>query len=184
MSDKGSCDIAVVVGYHEATPESDVAVAAGLGRRFAVVFDAFGGDVAGPPPGPFVCRLLELIGKTIYYTRLEIAVEDEELGELKYDSFDGFRRYTEERGVDEVGEAEWEMPHTLDFFVGERLECRAEIELWCCVGGPPPYSDSYTLSFYTRRILTREFLPACERACREFGGEVTKVYEASPEPRP
>lgn len=47
------------------------------------------------------------------------------------------------------GPEEREFPHRLRFEGGGEVLMREETEFWNLVGGPPPYSDSVTLSFFT-----------------------------------
>jgi len=63
-----------------------------------------------------------------------------------------------------------------------RTVCIAETEFWAYCGGPPPYSDSYTVSFYTRKDLGAVFKKICHDIVRQSGGKISAEYLASPHP--
>lgn len=59
----------------------------------------------------------------------------------------GFRSSVE---IDSNENRSDEVPLRVVFAVDGRLQCIMLPELWCSVGGPFPYSDSYAFSFFTR----------------------------------
>ena len=64
-----------------------------------------------------------------------------------------------------------------------RTECYARLDFWVFVGGPQPYSDSYTLSFFTRRHMAVELQKACVEACSSVGIAVAPAFLGRHSPR-
>ncbi len=67
-------------------------------------------------------------------------------------------------------------PERIELRCADRLVCSVESEFWHRVGGPSPYHDSVTLSFYSRE-LTPELVAVTAHAAAEacgarFEGEV------------
>ena len=63
-----------------------------------------------------------------------------------------------------------------------RVVCVEETEFWVMCGGPEPYHDSYTLSFYTREEVSQRLEVACSAACEQLTVVVKDVTRASPHP--
>lgn len=60
----------------------------------------------------------------------------------------------------------------------ENLLCLVETEFWTRVGGPEPYHDSYTVSFYTRASHAAQFTQICRSVCTELGATISSMEVA------
>lgn len=63
------------------------------------------------------------------------------------------------------------MPPPLIFgYRGDQIELAMETEYWCNSGGPMPYHDSFTYSFYTRHSISAKILEALATSNAERWG--------------
>jgi hypothetical protein len=60
-------------------------------------------------------------------------------------------------------------PDRIEFRLSDTAVCIIESEFWNQVGGPAPYHDSVTLSFYTNRLSADMVLGAARAAAQECG---------------
>jgi hypothetical protein len=164
--------ITIVNGYHALTPVARTAVDAMLGNRFAVIFhtDRPGMDVMYFDSTLF-CNVLEAIASEVDYDDLRIDLD----GSATLVSLDELRvKLQDDR-------EESEPPRRIEFLKGNHLSCVEETEFWNLVGGPQPYSDSYTASFYTSTDMSTEFTRACQQTC---GTADVTIVEAARSPLP
>jgi hypothetical protein len=59
---------------------------------------------------------------------------------------------------------------------GGAIGAIVQTEWWSSVGGPSPYHDSYTISFYTANDHSSEFRQAIEDLCLAAGASITGFY--------
>lgn len=171
----------LVLGYHPDTPVPQDVRSARLGSRFAIVFDPYFAD-GGRPQLDLLCALLDAVASSFFWTGLQIELRPESIeyaSGVTVQSIRGFRQH-----ANKAGEEDWEPPPRIRFSNGQDIVCLEESEFWNECGGPFPYSDSYTMSFYTRRVMAKEFQAACERVCDQLGAEITATIEADLIPPP
>jgi hypothetical protein len=149
--------ITLVNGYHAQTPVPNSAMAANLGYRFAVVFHTDREDVDCMCfDAMLFCDVVQQMSAQIAHDELHINAND--AAALK--SLDELRAtYTNMREEDR------QPPRRIQFLKSGRLSCIEDTEFWVTCGGPQPYSDSYTASFYTRADMSATFSTACHGAC-------------------
>lgn len=92
----------------------------------------------------------------------------------------GFRSSIEiERDDDENDD----VPLRVAFAAEGRLRCIMLAEFWCNVGGPFPYSDSYTFSFFTRSDLDDSAVMASLLKVMDSHKEITVRQVVTEAPR-
>lgn len=163
---------AIVVGYHDCSYPPPQAYDAGLTTRFAVVFDNYRRDTADMTFDiELFNRILEAICQAIPHDSLTI-----EMGEgQRFSSIGDWSAWYSAQSEDER-----DVPAKIYLFHGGRLAAHAEMEQWALVGGPVPYHDSYTLSFYTAESRAEEFEAICNSISKEIcATNVTVHREAS-----
>ncbi len=173
VTDRTLC---LVSGYHAASfPPAD-AFESGLRHRFAVVLDTYRRGRADMyfDTGLFlylVPKLCQVIGYDC------VAIRMFEGG--PFHSFDDLvRQYAN------LEELEQEPPARIDLHRSGQLVGVVETELWTMVGGPSPYHDSYTLSFYTDRDRSPELRRVSETACSEVGAVITGYHKGQESKEP
>lgn len=149
--------ITIVKGYHRHTPVPDRAAAAGMKHRFAVVFHTGREDVDYMFfDAMLFCDVVERLSSHVVHDEMRIEIDGvttlKEWNELR-------AKYLE------LGPEDRDPPRRIEYFESGQLSCIEETEFWVTCGGPPPYSDSYTASFFTRDDRTSEFARACGNAC-------------------
>jgi hypothetical protein len=161
---------AVVLGYHECSYPPPRAYDAGLTKRFAVIFDTNRRDRGY---AYFDADLFTGVLKAICQAIPHDSVKIEMVAGRDIHSFhelsDWYLTQTED---------DRDPPIRIILFRGSPLAAYAETESWAESGGPSPYHDSYTLSFYTREDRTDEFRCICERISKELEATITGVHEA------
>lgn len=155
-------EITLVAGHHAITPVPKSALAAGLGRRFAVVFHTYGGVVSIE----FFKDIQREIGRAIDHDALVI-----EVGEST--TFESWQEL--EAFYAQADEDDRDPPARVRFERRGQLVGVMETEFWMYCGGPPPYSDSYTAAFYTAGDREVAFERACQGACQV--GSDRKIVE-------
>lgn len=169
--------LAIVAGYHECNYPPQKAYDAGLTERFAVVFDTYRREREGMYfDAPLFMGILTAICQAIPHDSLTIDMG----GGHDFHSLDEFSGWCLKRT-----EEDSEPPKGIRLFQGDRtVVAHAEVEEWVSVGGPAPYHDSYTLSFYMRENRADEFRSICERVSKEMGATVTGFHEAQQSKEP
>jgi hypothetical protein len=168
VSDRNLC---LVSGYHAATYPPDAAYEAGLGHRFAVVLDTYRKDKADMfYDSDLVLLLVPKLCQIIGFDQLEIRMADG----TRFQSFEELTRYQNGQR-----EADRDPPNWMELCSGGKLSGIVETESWMAVGGPPPYHDSCTLSFYTADDRSMEFRQLSEHVCSEAGACITGFHVGS-----
>jgi hypothetical protein len=159
----------LVAGYHtDSYPPAD-AYESGLRHRFAVVLDTYRRDKVDMYfDTDLFLRLVPTLCQFIGYDQVDICMIDGS----HFPSFDALARH--------YAACEEDDQHPPDRIELGRKGCLGivEAEFWTAVGGPSPYHDSYTLSFYTHHDRSAELRRVVEGVCSEAGAEITGYYEA------
>jgi hypothetical protein len=165
----GFRQIALVAGYHPCSFPPSIAYDNGLRVRFAVILSSYRPDKDGMffDADLFVLLTCAML-KVIPYDSLSI-----ETGEfLRLSSLpDLVGHYADQ------DENDREPPDRIKISYSGRLVAVEETEAWMAVGGPAPYHDSYTFSFYTAEDRSTEFRRVCETVARESGTSVTAFHQ-------
>ena len=163
--------IALVAGYHPCSFPPATAYDAGLKERFAVVLSSYRPDQDEMFfDADLFVRLADAILNVIPHDSLIIELGDglpclQSLQELA-------EQYTGQE------ESDREPPNSMKAFVGDRMIAVEETEPWMAVGGPAPYHDSFTVSFYTAEDRADEFQGICESVAQQNSVVVTAFYKA------
>ncbi len=160
--------LCLVSGYHAASfPPAD-AYEAGLRHRFAVVLDTYRRDKVDMYfDADLFLRLVPALCQAIGYDGVDIRLTDGS----RFTSFgDVARHYT---GLEEL---EREPPERIQLSRRGQLAGMVDTEFWTMVGGPSPYHDSYTLSFYTDQDRSATLRRVSETACSEIGAVITGYH--------
>lgn len=161
----------IVNGYHGNTPESKPAKEASFHFRFAVILGTFNPAVTYMYFQDTI--FLEIVNQISEVLRCdEIRIEFDE--QLVFDSIGKLSQH-----LADTPEGERQPPHRICFYMNGELVCIEETEFWALCGGEQPYSDSYTLSFYTEQNRSEAFLSACQRAIENSSKRIDKVIQAS-----
>jgi hypothetical protein len=168
--------LCLVSGYHAASfPPAD-AFEAGLRHRFAVVLGTYRRDKAEMhfDTGLFL-HLVPALCQAIGYDCVAIRM----MRGGRFHSFDELSgQYA---GLEELDQ---EPPARIDLHRSGQLVGVVETEFWMMVGGPSPYHDSYTLSFYTDRDRSPELRRVSETVCSEVGAVITGYHEGQESKEP
>jgi hypothetical protein len=161
--------IALVAGYHPCSFPPSMAYDVGLKERFAVVLSSYRPEKDGMFfDADLFVRLADAILKVIPHDSLDI-----DLGSPHFKSLAELAElYVRQNEIDH------EPPNSMKAFLSDRLVAVEETEPWMAVGGPAPYHDSFTMSFYTAEERADEFRGICESVARENGVMVTAFHEA------
>ncbi|HEV3343190.1 MAG TPA: alpha/beta fold hydrolase [Pirellulales bacterium] len=163
--------IALVAGYHPCSFPPPTAYDAGLKQRFAVVLSSYRPDKED----------------MFFDAELFVLIADALLQAIPHDSLDiefgvGAPHLKSLTELTELyasqNEIDHEPPNSMKAFFGDRLVAVEETEPWAAVGGPAPYHDSFTMSFYTAEERTAEFRRICEAVACQSGVTVTAFHEA------
>ncbi len=159
----------LVIGAHTDTPIPDEVFQHGLTHRFAVIVDPYSQSAAA-------CETTARVLTAIF---AEIAHEFAS-SRIVATMLDG-TEYRELRDMADkiLGDEELHLPRKIHYYNEQTLVCLEYTELWCEVGGPQPYSDSVTLSFYTPSDLTLRLIHACERVCAHHPAVLGEFYGSS-----
>lgn len=167
-------DIYIVNGYHPVTPVPQIAIQAGLKHRYAVVIGTYN------PAVKYMCfnhaffiEILSRFAELLDHETMFIEVDDD----TEYSSIDSFHQY-----LLAMPEGDQEPPRRIQFRKSDELTCLEETEFWAFSGGDPPYSDSFTVSFYTKIDKTEPFQAACSAACEKMGVKIKEIIHASDSP--
>lgn len=167
--------VILVRGYHLNTPIPAPALRANLRHRFAVVF-----DTEDTPEMEFdaklFCDILHEISTQIPYDEINIELDDGLMLSSVSELLDSYSGITESEEEDE----DREPPKRIRYSISGRASCHEETEFWVLCGGPPPYHDSYTFSFFTACDMSDSLAWACRVACS--GVNSLEMIDASSEP--
>jgi hypothetical protein len=168
---------ALVSGYHACSFPPRAAYDAGLRNRFAVVLSTFRPEKSEMffDSNLFI-KIADALLQVIAHDLLEIDLGGEvpvlrSLASLA-------ERYASQEEMDR------EPPAWMRAYGGNRLIAIEETEWWTSVGGPAPYHDTLTFSFYTPENRSVEFRRACEIVAVESDATITAFHEALPHKEP
>jgi len=170
----GGREIGLVDGYHECASLPREATTNDLRWRFAVVMDT---DRKDNPDWYFDFELYshllqEMVPLITHSEERVLTFEEQELDSLA-------AALAHLRGIDD---GDREPFREIRLAEHGYLAALIVTEYWAFCGGPSPYSDSYTLSFFTREYLGEEFRAACCIVCERIGAEIVRECTASPTP--
>lgn len=167
--------ITIVQGYHAATPSSSLANALGLKYRFAVILHTYNPKVKYIyfQDSVFI-EIIKQIAEIVDHDEIEIVMDDD----IKFYQPSDLLKY-----LQEIPEGDRLPPRNVYFKNKSKIICIEETEFWAFSGGPPPYSDSFTASFYTRNNMFHSFKNACAFACKNMGAIIKEVFNGSTTPR-
>lgn len=172
-----SRQIALVAGYHPCSFPPATAYDAGLRERFAVVLSSYRPEKDGMF---FDAELFVLIAdallQSIPHDSLEIELDE------RSPHFKSLTELTELYSSQD--ELDHEPPNSMKALLGKRLVAVEATEPWMAVGGPDPYHDSFTMSFYTVEDRADEFRRICESVAEQSGVTVTAFHEAERQKEP
>lgn len=168
-SSDGRLVLHLVIGAHTDTPIPDEVFRHGLTHRFAVIVDPCSESAV---PCETTARVVSAIFAEIAHEFASTRV----LATMR----DG-TEYRELRDVVNqiLVNEELTFPAKICYYREQTLVCLECTELWSEVGGPQPYSDSVTLSFYTRSDSTLRLIHACERVCTQQPAVLGEFYGSS-----
>lgn len=173
VTDRTLC---MVSGYHAASFSPADAFESGLRHRFALVLDTYRRDTEDLYfDTSLFQRLVPTLCQTIGFDAVAIRMTE---GSCLH-SFDDLARHY--AGLEE---SEHEPPARIDLLRAGELVGVVETEFWTMVGGPSPYHDSYTLSFYTDRDRSPELQRESETACSEIGAVITGYHKGQESKEP
>ncbi len=166
--------ITIIQGYHEVTPLSPLADASGLKSRFAVIFDTYNPKVKyiDFQDSVFV-EIVKQISEILNHDEIEIVMDDN----IKFYQLTDLLKYFQD-----IPEGDRLPPRNVFFRKQGKLICIEETEFWAFSGGPPPYSDSFTISFYTQNNMFDVFKNGCTSACKNMGANIKEVINGSETP--
>ncbi|TCJ12797.1 hypothetical protein EZJ19_11190 [Parasulfuritortus cantonensis] len=166
--------ITIVHGFHPATPVPAIVYRNNLRFRFALVF-----ETAIPDCGSIVFQsesyigLLSIIIRNLDFDGIQIDADENNT----YDSFDSYKE-----SLFRIAEPDRLPARRILFKNNGKLTCYEETEFWAFCGGPSPYSDSFTISFYTENDMSGTFDAIC--ADSRFAEMVTIRETIQGLPRP
>ena len=171
-------EFSVVNGYDRFTYPPEAAYSRGLHFRFSVIlhpadyFDlVFDADM--------FLSVASKLSQAIDHDSVEIRIAESPGKYRRLDSFGAlFDRYKA------TTLSEREAPNEIRLSRNGRLVGYVETEFWVNVGGPMPYHDSYTISFYTDQIRSDDFQGIIESMIPLLGAKLIAVHHGTPEKRP
>lgn len=158
-----------VIGSHSCTPIPDEVHLHGLRHRFALILDPYSESAASyETTASVLSAIFAEIAREFASSRVVAIMSDgTEHGELSHVT------------NHILGDEELNLPAKIYFYHEKKLVCLEFTENWAAVGGPQPYSDSLTFSFYTPEDLTLRFIDACERGCAQVPAVLGEYYTGS-----
>ena len=75
-------------------------------------------------------------------------------------------------------EEDREPPPFIYAYKNKKLICIGVTEYWVNCGGKQPYSDSYTISIYTKNDLSSQLQRECFKLCKESGIEIKEIIDS------
>jgi len=164
----------IVTGYDTITPISSCAMENGLISRFAVVFCTLNPDCG------YACFdatfYLQVLSEILQILEPD-AVTIEACDNTTFSSVDAFAAF-----IHGTTKEDRQPPCRVRFTKDGALVCLEETEFWALCGGPYPYCDSYTASFYTGHSMVTPFERACRQACQYVSASIKDVIHASAGP--
>jgi hypothetical protein len=165
-----------VRGYHPLTPVPEAALQASLTARLAVVL-----DTASPDhdtlhfPAEVFLSLLAAATDTVTHDAVEVQAD----AENRYDNLDPFAAHLRAAAEDE------RLPPLRVLILHRRqLVIMEETEFWAFCGGPAPYGDSFTASFYTEPATAERLEQAIAAACARLRISIDARIQGADRPVP
>lgn len=84
----------------------------------------------------------------------------------EYSSLESFYQSTTTVSAD--GEIDYEIPEEIEFKISNTLLLVENTEFWAFIGGPYPYSDSFTFSFYSTNNNNEKFESIYSHVAQKF----------------
>lgn len=166
--------ITIFHGYHVDTPVPEQVYKDNLGFRFAIIFEtAFPEHNSSYFQSNLFMELVSAISQRLNYDKLLIVADENS----RYQAIDSFKE-----GLFKISEDDRMPPQQILFHKNDTLICIEDTEFWALCGGPVPFSDSYTASFYTKHDMTNAFDTVCENICSDMGAKIRKRIQGSPHP--
>ncbi len=142
--------------------------------RFAVALDTFRPDSDGMYfDADLALALISAMSECISCDRVEFVLDRRQPHIVG--SFENLLRYYESK-VDPVPFDE------AAFYRDGRLACSVHTEPYDAVGGPWPYSDTVTFSFYSDGDCSKCFTEACTKIARDLNAQIGGVFQGSATP--
>ena len=180
--DAPSKSVTLVVGYHRETPPAPAAATSqGLDDRIALVLSSYHPGLEDACfDAPLWCAAANSVGRALKADRTEV---------LRPGKLPWWRKLfggSEETDAVSLFAAEgWPdaPPDQVRWYRGKALVAVGTSELWVHVGGPEPYHDSYTFSWFVRGSHAKCVLEAITSRMLVERAQVAEVIHASPRQR-
>jgi len=172
MENKSDTDrtFCLVSGYHQCSFPPIIAYSNGLRHRFAIVLDTYRrSKVDMFFDIELFLHIVPRLCETIGFDSAEIVMPD---NGIRFHIFEDYAQHFSERG-----EVDWEPPEQIELIQKKQLVGFVETEYWTLHGGPSPYHDSYTFSFYTAEDRSEEFRKICELESANLGAQIAGYYK-------
>lgn len=158
-----------VIGAHKHTPIPDEVRSHELRHRFAVIVDPHRESrMPLETVASIVSAILLEISAAFSWSRVVATMPDgTEYGRLS----DVTGHVLADHSLN--------LPARVCYYRDEQLVCVEVTENWAALGGPQPYSDSHTFSFYTPWDWALRFIHACERVCARHPAALGRLYAGS-----
>lgn len=165
--------ISIVKGYHNCTRIPEAAVNEGLKYRLAIVLDTYRRDKVDMFfDEELYFKIIFRICDLIKPDQIKVFTIDDKI----LDSLEAMKNNILSL------EDEHEPPKEIHFFKDGKINSCIYTEYWTFAGGPMPYSDSYTISVYTKDDISNELIVICDDVCNELNATITSFIEASSVP--
>ncbi len=165
--------IHLVKGYHDVTPVPEGVLHEGLTDRFAIILDPFGSELEDDFDVELILAVITWMSRAIEHDTFLAEIDNQRT----WPSLAAFAEQWPAMPADDIIP-----PQRIHYKAKGSLVCLEETEYWALCGGPAPYSDSYTLSYYTRSDMSDAFEHACRGACEQIGARIGEVIAGSPTP--
>lgn len=166
--------VSIIRGFHAVTPVPRLAIERGLNCRLAVVMNTNDSD------HDYLYFQDELFMEILLEVKNQLGsdtIRIEENADKEYWSIESLREKFRQ-----TPEEDRYPPCRVKFWKQGLLVCLEETEFWAFIGGEMPYSDSYTLSFYTHDDVSNLLEAACTAACERMGVVILERLQASTQP--
>lgn len=166
--------ISIVTGYHADTPVPGQVTKLQFGYRFAIIFEtAYPGCDSMVFTSVLFMELLDAISRQLGCDQLLIELVDD----VTISSLEELGRYYADTEPDEH-----QPPNRILFMKKGDLICFEETEFWALCGGKLPYSDSYTISFYSPIDMAETLDRICAETCSTSGALIAKRIKGDDKP--
>ena len=151
-----------------------IAAQAGLTQRVAVVFDTYRPD-KGPDMYFDWALLLALLRQALSLLQWESISIDQD--EKRFNSLEELTRFYETWAGPDLDP---NPPRTIRVMAGNQAVGLMITEDYTGSGGPAPYHDSLTFSFYLKHLDPSQFRESCRIACVEQGATISEEITGVP----